>query len=120
MDHGVSGLTPSAPAVLWQPTPERRRRANLTRYMHWLRDTRGLNFSRYDQLWTWSVTDLEAFWASIWDFFQVRAHRPYQRVLSERTMPGARWFDGAELNYVDHVFRPHRPGPAIIAHAEGR
>lgn len=92
----------------------------MTRYMDWLRVTRGLPFSRYDELWTWSVTDLEAFWASIWDFFQVHSHRPYRRVLSGRTMPGARWFEGAELNYAEHVFLRRRSGPAVIAHAEGR
>ena len=55
------------------------------------------------RLLRWSVDDLEGFWAAIWDFFGVRAHTPYERVLSERVMPGARWFEGATLNYAEHM-----------------
>ncbi|MEO8093182.1 MAG: acetoacetate--CoA ligase, partial [bacterium] len=90
---------------LWEPSPERVERAAMTRYMRWLERERGLRFETYDALWQWSVDELEDFWASIWDFFEVRASRPYERVLSGRSMPGARWFEGAELNYAEHVFR---------------
>ena len=59
----------------------------------------------YDALWEWSVTELEDFWASIWDYFDVDRPAAYRRVLAERVMPGARWFEGAELNYAEHIFR---------------
>ena len=89
--------------LLWSPSDERKARANITRYMAWLRDSRGLDFASYDELWRWSVEDLEAFWGSVWDYFGVRAHRPYERVLADRAMPGAQWFTGAELNYAEHA-----------------
>jgi acetoacetyl-CoA synthetase len=73
------------------------------RYVEWLRTERGLDFPGYDELWRWSVTDLEGFWASIWDYFGVRAHTPYERVLGSREMPGAEWFPGATLNYAEHM-----------------
>jgi acetoacetyl-CoA synthetase len=100
--------TASDPPVLWKPSADARERATLTRYMRWLESERGLAFAGYRELWQWSVTELEAFWASIWDFFGVRASRPYERVLAERAMPGARWFEGAELSYAEHVLA----GPA--------
>jgi acetoacetyl-CoA synthetase len=96
----VSRKTP-----LWEPSDEQRERALLTRYQRWLEEERGLRFEGYHDLWEWSVGDLEAFWASIWDFFGVRASRPYERVLGRREMPGAEWFPGAELSYAEHVFR---------------
>ena len=98
---------------LWQPPDELVRDANITRYMRWLSDERGLSFGSYDELWRWSVTDLDAFWSSIWDFFRVRSHAPFRTVLTERGMPGARWFDGATLNYAEHALADADERPAI-------
>jgi acetoacetyl-CoA synthetase len=92
---------------------------HITRYQNWLRDKRGLSFDTYDALWRWSVTDLEAFWASIWDYFEVRSPTPYRAVLEQPTMPGARWFPGAQINYAQHLLShadaSHAAGhPAIV------
>lgn len=70
----------------------------------------------YHALYRWSVTDLEGFWAAVWEYFAIDATTPYQRVLAEETMPGARWFPGATLNYAHHALRNLRPNaPAITA-----
>ena len=74
-------------------------------YQDWLRDSRGLSFDSYDALWRWSVTDLAAFWQSIWDYFELQSPTPHKAVLAERKMPGAKWFEGAQFNYVRQVFR---------------
>jgi len=100
----------------WIPSDAFKRDAKVTRYMHWLRDTRGLDFSDYDSLWRWSVDDLEGFWDSIAKYYDIRFHTPPTRILGRRTMPGAEWFPGATLNYVEQGLR-HRTDtrPAIIA-----
>ncbi|MEY4713610.1 MAG: hypothetical protein RIS88_3060 [Pseudomonadota bacterium] len=92
-------------------------------YQDWLRDARGLHFDRYDDLWRWSTTDLSAFWQSVWDYFDLQSPTPHRAVLSARTMPGARWFEGAQCNYVQQVFRHVAPAhaagfPALIARNE--
>jgi len=111
----------TAPPVLWEPSPERIERATLTRYQRWLEERLGRSFGSYDELWAWSVEDVEGFWASIWDFFEVRASVPYERVLGRREMPGAEWFAGARLNWAEHVFRGRPDGAvAIRAAGEGR
>ena len=89
--------------VLWTPPADVRETTEIGRYLDWLRDERGRDLADYDELWRWSVDDLEGFWGSIWDFFGVRAHAPYERVLGARAMPGAEWFPGARLNYAEHV-----------------
>jgi acetoacetyl-CoA synthetase len=105
--------------VLWTPSERMRSRAVLTRYREWLADRKGLRFGSYDELWSWSVTELEEFWASVWEFFDVRAARPYDRVLGRRAMPGAEWFPGAELNYAENLFRNATPeAPAILFRSE--
>jgi acetoacetyl-CoA synthetase len=93
--------------------------AHITRYQRWLHDTRGLRFDDYDALWRWSVDDLPAFWASVWDYFDIQSPIPYQAVLEQPAMPGARWFPGAQLNYAQHLMRhaaaSHAAGhPAVI------
>jgi acetoacetyl-CoA synthetase len=105
---------------MWTPSPERVERANLTRYMRWLDARRALSFGDYEALWQWSVDDLEGFWASIWDFFEVRASEPYQRVLGAPQMPGAKWFSGAKLNYAENVFEGKRDQDLAIVFADER
>src|SRR5205085_11066438 len=89
----------------------------LPRYTRWLAATRGLRFDGYHDLWAWSVADVEAFWASLWEFFEIDASRPYDRVLGRREMPGAEWFPGAELSYAEHVFRGHADDAVAFVHA---
>jgi len=101
-------------SLLWEPSEQRKAQANITRYLHWLKEKKGLDFGSYDQLWHWSVTHLEDFWGSIWDYFQVRAHQPYQKVLAERRMPGAKWFVGAQLNYAEHALQRRDQQPAVL------
>jgi acetoacetyl-CoA synthetase len=105
--------------VLWEPTEEVKKNANLTAYMRWLSDRRDLEFQTYQELWQWSVADPAAFWETIWRYFEVIASRPPQTILEERKMPGARWFVGAELNYAENFFaRMNDKRPAIVYRAE--
>lgn len=106
--------------TIWEPTPESVDRARITRYLRWLERERGLRFPDYASLWRWSVDDLEAFWASIWDHFQVRASRPYTRVLAKDAMPGAEWFAGAELSYAEHALARRDSHPALVSRSETR
>ena len=92
-------------------------------YQDWLRDTRGLAFDRYDDLWRWSTTDLDAFWQSIWDYHGMQSPTPHRAVIEERKMPGAVWFPGAQVNYAREVLRhadaAHAAGmPAIVSDNE--
>ncbi len=91
------------PAVLWSPPPDVRETTEIGRYLAWLERERGLAFPGYDELWRWSVDDLPAFWSSIWEFFEVKAHAPYSTVLASDAMPGATWFPDARLNFAEHL-----------------
>lgn len=77
----------------------------LDRYQRWLRQHHGLRFDDYDALWRWSVTDLPAFWQSVWDYFGLHSPTPHRTVLEGGPMPHVRWFPGAQLNYVHQVWR---------------
>jgi acetoacetyl-CoA synthetase len=115
MERATAG--PRRGELLWEPSAESVERATMTRYMRWLAAERGRSFDGYGDLWEWSVTELEEFWASIWDFFEVRASAPYARVLGDRRMPGASWFGGAELNFAEHIFRARPDDGVAVRHA---
>lgn len=91
----------------------------ITHYLRWLAQERGLHFDAsttegYDALWRWSVSDLRAFWGSVWDHFGMQSPTPFETVLVNEVMPGARWFPGAQVNYAQHLF-----SHADAAHAAG-
>lgn len=95
----------------------------IRRYQDWLRETQGLDFASYDALWRWSTTDLERFWQSIWDYFDLQSPTPHRAVLSQAQMPNVRWFEGAQFNYARQVFRHVAPAhaagfPALISRNE--
>ena len=92
-------------------------------YRNWLRDNRGLDFQNYEALRQWSVSDLEGFWQSIWDYFDLQSPTPHHGVVPQRKMPGAVWFPGAKVNYarqaLRHVAAAHAAGqPAIVSAGE--
>jgi acetoacetyl-CoA synthetase len=95
----------------------------IRRYQDWLRAHRGLAFDDYQALWEWSVTDVEAFWQSTWDYLGLQSPTPHAKVLAEEKMPGARWFEGAQVNYARQVLRhvdaAHAAGmPALVSRNE--
>jgi len=116
--HPASAPTP--------PSPDETRAAfepQMTLYRRWLRDERGLRFDDYESLWRWSVDEPQSFWRSIWDYFDLQSDDPFECVLADAAMPGARWFPGAQVNYARQVFRHVEPAeragmPAIVADDE--
>jgi acetoacetyl-CoA synthetase len=88
---------------LWTPSEERVQAAEMTRFMSWVGKRHGRSFADYGELWRWSVDELEEFWACLWEFCGVRCSQPYEHVLAAREMPGARWFEGARLNYAENL-----------------
>jgi acetoacetyl-CoA synthetase len=105
------------PKLLWEPSAGRIERATLTRYRRWLERERGLRFDGYQQLWEWSVRDLEAFWSSIVEFFGIRFSEGGDVVLGRRKMPGTEWFPGARVSFVEHIFTDKDDSELAIQHA---
>ena len=110
-------MSGALPEKLWEPPAELVERSRLREFMRWLQAERGLGFATYDELWQWSVDDLEAFWSAIWDFFGVQADGEYEQVLGNGEMPGAEWFAGTSLNYAEHLFAGKHDAETAILHA---
>ncbi|SDN99266.1 acetoacetyl-CoA synthetase [Klenkia soli] len=91
--------------VLRTPPTDVLDRSRVGAFLRWLDEHRGVRLGTHAELHAWSVGDLEGFWSAVWEHFDVRAHHPYEQVLADRSMPGARWFTGATLNYAEHALR---------------
>ena len=108
--------------VLWSPPADLADTTEIGRFMSWLATERGRELGSYEELWRWSVSDLEGFWGSIVDFFAIRFSAPYERVLADRTMPGAPWFEGGRLNYAKHLIgaEDDRDRIAVVSRSQTR
>ena len=106
--------------LLWTPDPAAVEASQVARFVRWLAKERNVHVTSYEELWRWSVSDLEGFWGAVWDFFEVRSETPYAQVVDRRTMPGAIWFAGARVNYAEHALRrAERAAPDEIALVHG-
>jgi len=105
------------PTVLWRPGEQFAERTRMREYMRALAADRGVRAATYDELWRWSVENLEDFWASIAQHFEVAFHAPARAVLADRAMPGAEWFAGATLSYPEHILRGRDSDAVAIRHA---
>lgn len=104
---------------LWIPSEERKRDANITRFMEAVNARRGLNLASYSDLYNWSVENTPDFWAEVWDFVEIKASRKYERVIEDLTeFPGAKWFPGARLNFAENLLRYRDDHPAFLFKGE--
>jgi len=94
-----------APKLLWQPSKKVKSNSNLTNYINWLKENSIIRPQNYDELWEWSVNNIEDFWGSIWNFFSIQSTTEPTQVLSTHAMPKTIWFKGTQVNYAEHIFR---------------
>ncbi|MEQ6120360.1 acetoacetate--CoA ligase [Reichenbachiella sp. MALMAid0571] len=100
--------------ILWAPDASFIEQSNLKSFEKWLNTHKGLSFDNYQHLWKWSVDNIELFWECLWQYFNIKSHTKYTSVLSSSKMPGSRWFEGATLNYAEHIFRNKKEGETAL------
>lgn len=111
----------SSSRLLWKPSKEFIEHSNLTKYANWLKENYKLSFDDYHSLWQWSVKEPATFWKTMTEYFKVQFHSPYNEVMSSDPMPFTKWFEGATLNYAEHIFRNRTADrPAILYSSEDR
>jgi acetoacetyl-CoA synthetase len=110
--------------LLWTPRAQFAAGSNVARFQQWLLESRGVATQDYASLWRWSVEDPAAFWSAIWDYFEIRHDGTYARAMSSLEMLGVKWFEGARVNYAEHLLRHESraaPGKVVFHHlAENR
>jgi acetoacetyl-CoA synthetase len=107
--------------LLWKPAEEEIKKTNMYRFMHFINEKYGLNFSEYEPLYQWSVDRIPEFWAALWEFASIVASRPYDQVVDDLSkMPGANWFSGAQLNFAENLLRYRDDQVALIFKGEAQ
>ncbi|MFY9943386.1 MAG: acetoacetate--CoA ligase [Desulfobacterales bacterium] len=105
--------------LLWQPSQERILQTNMYRFIQFVNERHGKNFSDYPELYQWSVDNIIDFWAAMWDFAEIRASQPYAEVIDDvAKMPGAKWFSGARLNFAENLLRYRDDRVALVFKGE--
>ena len=103
--------------LLWTPEMEFAEGSNIAAYMRWLRDRGLANVEDYSSLWQWSVEDIERFWASLWEYFDIQSDAPYEQIIDAHEFaPGRRWFTGSRVNLAEHILRNERDGAVAFHH----
>ncbi|MEO7431747.1 MAG: acetoacetate--CoA ligase [Dokdonella sp.] len=105
---------------VWEPGIERIERANLSRFMRFVRESTGNDdIRRHTSLYDFSIRHPERFWSLVWEFCGIRAHGDHEPVLVDRDrMPGARWFPNVTLNFAQNLLRYKDDRCAIVARNE--
>jgi len=103
---------------LWRPSEDRIASSNLTFYTDYVAKLLNRKISSYQELYDWSVIDIEEFWKSFWNFSGVIHSKPYQQILSGDGMFRTRWFEGSELNFAENLLRYRDDQIAIISSRE--
>ena len=107
--------------LLWKPSEERIRNTNMYRFMGTVNEKFKQNFTDYPSLYQWSIENIADFWATMWEFADIIASKPYDQVIDDAAkMPGAHWFSGARLNFAENLLRFRDDRVALIFKGEGQ
>jgi len=107
--------------LLWEPSEERKKSTNITKFIDYVNREYGQKFSSYDELYDWSISKIPDFWAAVWDFAGIKASKGYDAVVDDPgKMPGAKWFVGARLNFAENLLRYRDDQVALIFKGEGQ
>ncbi|MBU8911615.1 MAG: acetoacetate--CoA ligase [Desulfobacterales bacterium] len=105
--------------LLWQPSEARIKSTNMYRFMNLVNDKFDQDFKEYSALWEWSVDNLEDFWATAWDFLDIKASRPYEKAIDDPgKMPGAKFFVNSKLNFAENLLQFRNENPALVFRGE--
>ncbi|WP_281491889.1 AMP-binding protein [Desulfosarcina cetonica] len=105
--------------IMWEPTPETVQKSNMMKFINAVNANHRLNIGSYGDLYQWSVDHLSDFWGDLWDFLEIKASRKFDRVVDDATiMPGAKWFEGARLNFAENLLRFRDDRVALVFRGE--
>jgi acetoacetyl-CoA synthetase len=106
-------------SILWRPTLEQIEKANTTKFIDMVNSKFQLSIDSYQELYEWSISEIEKFWACVWEWGGIIASPQYTRILREGAeMLDTRWFEGARLNFAENLLRYRDEQIALIAAGE--
>jgi acetoacetyl-CoA synthetase len=75
-------------------------------FMQYVNARYGMSLANYGELYDWSIEESPVFWETLWAFSEVIHSRSYDQVVDDiNKMPGARWFEGARLNFAENLLQ---------------
>lgn len=107
--------------LLWNPSDEDVKQANMSKFIEYVNEKTGLEIDPFEEkayfkLYEWSVREIPQFWANAWDFLDIKTSSPYEKVVDDLSkFPGASWFVGARLNFAENLLKIRDHSTALTA-----
>ncbi len=102
------------PEIIWQPSNEIKKSSNLSRFIKFANQQYSKSIkTEYQDIWNWSVNNVESFWSLMWDFSEIKGIKGTKISENIGLMPGARFFPDAKLNYAENLLRAANNAIAI-------
>ena len=104
----------TAKRPLWIPSRERIANSNMASFINYVNSNFRMNIINYEELYEWSVTDIQNFWRAIWDFGEIKFSQEYSIIYTGDTMITTKWFIGAKLNFAENLLKHRDSKTALI------
>ncbi|MFN8769624.1 MAG: acetoacetate--CoA ligase [Neisseriaceae bacterium] len=107
--------------IKWKPTKEQIASSQINKFIKFINQTLNLELTDSDDLYNWSVNDIEAFWSAFWQFSNIKASKLWKDVLiNENDMLNAKWFTESKLNYAENLLKRKDSELAIVFRGENK
>ena len=101
--------------MLWKPTADYSNNSRMHKFQEKVALKYDLPGNDYFSVHLWSVEQPSNFWGEVWDFCNIKYSKNYNKVVDDpKKMPGARWFEGARLNFAENLLRRNDNHNALI------
>ncbi len=106
---------------MYQPSVEQIERSQMFEFKEYINGRHGINLENYQDLHGWSVNQIPDFWEAVWSYFDIIHSESYTQIVDDVSkMPGAKWFNGARLNFAENLLRHRDDKIALIFKGEGQ
>ena len=107
--------------IMYQPSVEQIERSQMFEFKEYINGRHGINLENYQDLHGWSVNQIPDFWEAVWSYFDIIHSESYTQIVDDVSkMPGAKWFNGARLNFAENLLRRRDDKIALIFKGEGQ
>ena len=107
--------------IVWSPKKEHVLSSQMWDFMLEVNEKHNTRLKGYDDLYSWTIAHPHLFWNDIWEYCDIIHSLPFSQVVEDFTsMPGAKWFPSARLNFAENLLRFRDDNPALVFRGEDK
>ncbi len=110
----------SAKKPLWVPSQQLIENSNIMKFIQYVNSRHAKNIQTYDELYDWSVNEIEDFWQAVWEFGKFKFSEGFSSIMTKEEMINTKWFQGAKLNFAENLLRFQDDRTALVGIRENQ